>query len=177
MPITEDAKELLRERLKIARQAKADKKNKIAEAINKSTNVEKPVAQAEPVVVNKQPAPKVATEQVVAQAEPVSQVSSKVEVEKPTDSATTLPKAKKVSKPSEYVEKSPKVVKQKNKYAKLVFYQEPTNKKMKKLTKIMDNSSSDTDDDFNYKAPVSQETSSQQLHYNKLSQLSRMIFD
>jgi hypothetical protein len=163
MPISEDAKDLLRERLKLARQAKLDKKNKVAEALNKTApteNVKPPsaeneVKEATPTVVNK---PSVAIDQ-------------------PIDSVAILPKASKVAKSPKASpkKKSPKVAK--TKYAKLVFYQEPTQKKMKKLTKIMDESSESEDEDFHYKAPPVQETTSRQLQYNKISQLSRMIFD
>lgn len=170
MPITEDAKDLLRERLKLARQAKLDKKNKVAEAINKTEKVEpKPVVQ-----------PATGTVQPVDNPAKVEVTSVQVEVEKPTDSATTLPKAKKVQLPksNEVDSQIANVNKQKkSKYAKLVFYQEPTSKKMKKLTKIMDDSSDSEDSAFHYKNEPVQETSSQQLQYNKLSQLSRMIFD
>lgn len=170
MPITEDAKDLLRERLKLARQAKLDKKNKVAEAINKTEKVEPKL-----VVL-----PATGTVQPVDNPAKVEVTSVQVEVEKPTDSATTLPKAKKVQLPksNEVDSQIANVNKQKkSKYAKLVFYQEPTSKKMKKLTKIMDDSSDSEDSAFHYKNEPVQETSSQQLQYNKLSQLSRMIFD
>jgi hypothetical protein len=163
MPISEDAKDLLRERLKLARQAKLDKKNKVAEALNKTAptenvkpqSAENEVKVEQPTVVNK---PSVAIDQ-------------------PIDSVAILPKASKVAKSPKASpkKKSPKVAK--TKYAKLVFYQEPTQKKMKKLTKIMDDSSDSEDEDFHYKPPPVQETTSRQLQYNKISQLSRMIFD
>tara|TARA_R110000868_G_scaffold411754_1_gene708874 strand:+ start:11259 stop:11801 length:543 start_codon:yes stop_codon:yes gene_type:complete len=180
MPITEDAKDLLRERLKVARQAKLDKKNKVTEALNKP--VAPPPAPA--IVAAKPPAAEHAPE--VAPLTPAVETKPTVAINQPIDSVAILPKASKGSvanKPP--LERglaglpSPKapVVKAKNKYAKLVFYQEPTSKKMKKLTKLMDNSSDSEDDDFHYKPPPVQQTSSQQLHYNKISQLSRMIFD
>jgi len=173
MPITEDAKDLLRERLKLARQAKLDKKNKVAEALNK------PVAPPTPAIVAAKP-PSAENEPQVAPLTPVvEQTKPSVAINQPTDSVAILPKA---SKAKSSKENSPK--KAKNKYAKLVFYQEPTSKKMKKLTKLMDNSSDSEDKDFHYKqAPVKETTSEQlefnsrQLQYNKISQLSRMIFD
>lgn len=174
MPITEDAKDLLRERLKLARQAKLDKKNKVAEALNK------PVAPPAPAIVAAKPSAE--NEPQVAPLTPaavVEQTKPSVAINQPTDSVAILPKA---SKAKSSKENSPK--KAKNKYAKLVFYQEPTSKKMKKLTKLMDNSSDSEDKDFHYKqAPVKETTSEQlefnsrQLQYNKISQLSRMIFD
>lgn len=180
MPITEDAKDLLRERLKLARQAKLDKKNKVAEALNK------PVAPPAPAIVAATPSaenePQVAplTPAAVVETTKPSVASEATRgINQPTDSVAILPKA---SKAKSSKENSPK--KAKNKYAKLVFYQEPTSKKMKKLTKLMDNSSDSEDKDFHYKqAPVKETTSEQlefnsrQLQYNKISQLSRMIFD
>ena len=170
MPITEDAKDLLRERLKVARQAKLDKKNKVTEALNKP--VAPPPAPA--IVAAKPPAAEHAPE--VAPLTPALETKPTVAINQPIDSVAILPKASKGSVANKPSPKAP-VVKAKNKYAKLVFYQEPTSKKMKKLTKLMDNSSDSEDDDFHYKPAPVQQTSSQQLQYNKISQLSRMIFD
>jgi len=169
MPITEDAKDLLRERLKLARQAKLDKKNKVTEAINKT-------APSAPVIVAAKPPAAEYAPEVAPLTPAIEQTKPPVAINQPIDSVAILPKASKVAKsPKASQQKSPKV--SKTKYAKLVFYQEPNSKKMKKLTKLMDNSSDSEDEDFHYKPPPVQDTTSRQLQYNKISQLSRMIFD
>jgi len=114
MPLSEEQKQVLRDRMKLAREAKVAKKKLVQEIV------------AEPKVEPK-PQPKV---------EPVVEIP----FEEP------LPKPKAVPKASVPTAPEPKVDKPaKTKYAKLVFYQEPTAKKMKKLSKVLESSSDDDD--------------------------------
>ena len=164
MPISEEAKQVLRERLKLAREAKVNKKNKVEQVVKESVE---PTAPKVPVVV---PLP----------LETVKEQPKPLDLNSPTDSVPiSKPMVKKAvvkqatSQPID-IPKEPK-----KKYAKLVFYQEPgSNKKIKKLTKVLENSSSDeTDDDFYQTPPPTQQTTDRQLQYNRMSQLSKMIFD
>jgi hypothetical protein len=164
MPISEEAKQVLRERLKLAREAKITKKNKVEQVVKESVE---PTAPKVPVVV---PLP----------LETVKEQPKPLDLNSPTDSVPiSKPMVKKAvgnqakSQPID-IPKEPK-----KKYAKLVFYQEPgSNKKIKKLTKVLENSSSDeTDEDFYQAPPPPQQTTDRQLQYNRMSQLSKMIFD
>jgi hypothetical protein len=164
MPISEEAKQVLRERLKLAREAKLNKKNKVEQVVKESVE---PTAPKVPVVV---PLP----------LETVKEQPKPLDLNSPTDSVPiSKPMVKKAvvkQAPSQPIDipKEPK-----KKYAKLVFYQEPgSNKKIKKLTKVLENSSSDeTDEDFYQTPPQTQQTTDRQLQYNRMSQLSKMIFD
>jgi len=167
MPISEEAKQVLRERLKLAREAKITKKNKVEQVVKES------VAVVEPTAPTKAPMPL-----ETAKEEPKPLV-----LNPPTDSVPiSKPMVKKavVKQATSQPIDIPQVPKEpKKKYAKLVFYQEPgSNKKIKKLTKVLENSSSDeTDEDFYQAPPPPQQTTDRQLQYNRMSQLSKMIFD
>ena len=170
MPISEEAKQVLRERLKLAREAKITKKNKVEQVVKESVE---PTAPKVPVVA---PLP---LETVKEQPKPLdlNSPTDSVPISKPMVKKAVANQAKSqpIDIPKVEIPKEPK-----KKYAKLVFYQEPgSNKKIKKLTKVLENSSSDeTDEDFNYQAPPPpQQTTDRQLQYNRMSQLSKMIFD
>jgi len=170
MPISEEAKQVLRERLKLAREAKVNKKNKVEQVVKESVE---PTAPKVPVVV---PLP---LETVKEQPKPLdlNSPTDSVPISKPMVKKAVVKQAQ--SQPID-IPKEPKEPKEpKKKYAKLVFYQEPgSNKKIKKLTKVLENSSSDeTDEDFYQTPPQTQQTTDRQLQYNRMSQLSKMIFD
>jgi len=159
MPLDEQAKQVLRERLKIAREAKEAKKSKVAQAI-------------------KEPVPSQPQEPVLSKPIVMPQ---EVVVPEPVVEAPITTKVAKSAKKSEVVEEKVKQVKPvKTKYAKLVFYQEPSsNKKIKKLAKVLEQSSdSDSEDkDFAHVEPKTQPTMDRQLQYNRISHLSKSFFD
>jgi hypothetical protein len=103
-----------------------------------------------------------------------------VDATAPRDAPITA-KVTKSAKKSEVVDEKNKPVKPlKTKYAKLVFYSEPTsNKKIKKLTKVLEQSSdSDSEDkDFAHIEPKTQPTMDRQLQLNRISHLSKAFFD
>ena len=170
MPLDEQAKQVLRERLKIAREAKEAKKAKVAQAIK------------EPAPVPSQPAPVIAPIAVPSQPSAPTLVLPPpvVDATAPRDAPITT-KVAKSAKKSEIVEEKVKTIKPaKTKYAKLVFYQEPSsNKKIKKLAKVLEQSSdSDSEDrDFAHVEPKPQPTMDRQLQYNRISHLSKAFFD
>jgi len=180
-PLTQEQKDALVLRLKIAREAKekkmaeqhvekikklkAKEKEEIKEAgieIEEPKAKEPPKVQTEPKALP--PAPKVVPEQVAPEVEQLK---------------TEIPKvAAKVKSPK----KSPKATKAgKEKYAKLVFYKEPSAKKMKKMQSVL-GLSSDSEDEEVVKPPpraVPQLDLNQQkkLQYEKLSKLAHHFFD
>ncbi len=172
MPLDEQAKQVLRERLKIAREAKEAKKSKVAQAIKEAvpSTPQEPVL-SKPVVM---PQPSEPSPPELVLPPPV------VDVTAPRDAPITT-KVAKSAKKSEAVEEKVKHVKPvKTKYAKLVFYQEPSsNKKIKKLAKVLEQSSdSDSEDkDFAHVEPKPQPTMDRQLQYNRISHLSKAFFD
>jgi len=121
--VSEEQKEILKERLKKARIAKIEKKNQIKE-INKDKTVIVPKVDVPKVDVPKVDVPKVEVDVDVPKVfEPVSE-------------------PKKTPKPREpRAEKSDP----KQKYAKLVFYTEPNGRKLKKLSNLISNDDSDSD--------------------------------
>jgi hypothetical protein len=172
MPLDEQSKQVLRERLKIAREAKEAKKSKVAQAIKEAvpSTPQEPVL-SKPVVM---PQPSVPSPPELVLPPPV------VDATAPRDAPITAKVAKSARK-SEVVEEKVKQVKPvKTKYAKLVFYQEPSsNKKIKKLAKVLEQSSdSDSEDkDFAHVEPKTQPTMDRQLQYNRISHLSKSFFD
>jgi len=178
-PLTQEQKDALVLRLKIAREAKEKKmaeqhvekikklKAKEKEEIKEAgIEVEEPKAKEPPKVEPKakEVAPKVVPEQAAPEVEQLK---------------TEIPKvAAKVKSPK----KSPKVTKAgKEKYAKLVFYKEPSAKKMKKMQSVL-GLSSDSEDEEVVKPPpraVPQLDLNQQkkLQYEKLSKLAHHFFD
>lgn len=162
MPISEEQKQILRERLKGARQVKINKKAKVNEIVKQVEIL--PVA---PVI---SPAP--------TPVEPLPQVALQPHHSDAPIAVKVKRAARKTDVSESVAHKEPKSAKPK--YAKLVFYQEPSsNKKIKKLAKVLEQSSDsdDTDGDFYPEQPKSQPTSDAQLRYNRISQLSRAFFD
>jgi len=165
--LSEEAKQVLRERLKIAREAKEAKKSKVKEA-TKEVVVPTVPAPTPPAPAPTPPAPELVLPPPV------------VDATAPRDAPITT-KVTKSAKKSEVVDEKNKPVKPlKTKYAKLVFYSEPTsNKKIKKLTKVLEQSSdSDSEDkDFAHIEPKAQPTMDRQLQLNRISHLSKAFFD
>jgi hypothetical protein len=166
MPLSDEQKQILRERLKGARQVKINKKAKVNELVKQVEILPvAPVITAAPTPV--EPLPQVALQPHHSDAPiavKVKRAARKIDVNEPV------------------AQKEPKSAKPK--YAKLVFYQEPSsNKKIKKLAKVLEQSSDDSDDtdsDFYPEQPKPQPTSESQLaqlRYNRISQLSRAFFD
>ena len=121
MPLSNEQKEVLRERMKIAREAKLAKKQAVKEVVEEVKEVEKP----KPVELKPAPVKEIPFEEPLPSARIVKNKSPKAKADKPA----------------------------KTKYAKLVFYQEPTAKKMKKLSKVLEDSSSD-DEEVKVKTPA-----------------------
>lgn len=162
MVLSEEAKQVLRERLKIAREAKEAKKSKVKEATKE-------------VVSQPPPAPVIQPQPIMAVPTPLV-----VDATAPRDAPITTKVEKHTKNHDKPVETNKPVKPLKTKYAKLVFYSEPTsNKKIKKLTKVLEQSSdSDSEDkDFAHVAPKTQPTMDRQLQYNKISHLSKAFFD
>lgn len=147
MPLSDEQKQVLRERMKLAREAKVAKKNLVKEIIEEPKPAEAPVPKPEVVEIP-------------------------FEEELPKPKASKPIKINNPDKPA------------KTKYAKLVFYQEPTAKKMKKLSKVLENSSSDEDDVVVVKPKVSLPVSKPQpvvderkAELDKMKRLSAAFFD
>ena len=159
MPIDDAQKEVLRKRLELARASKVAKKQKINDV------VQAPKAE---VVDAEAPEPK----QVQEEKEPVI---TKV-IEKAPPPLVELPKKK---------AKEDK----KDRYAKLVFYKDPSQKTIKKMTSIL--ASSDDDEPPAEKAPVKQvniapptpqikpqpQADPRLLRQQQISNLSKRFFD
>jgi len=166
--LSEEAKQVLRERLKIAREAKEAKKSKVKEATKEVVVSTPSVPKPTPAPAPTPPAPELVLPPPV------------VDATTPRDVPITT-KVTKSAKKSEVVDEKNKSVKPlKTKYAKLVFYSEPTsNKKIKKLTKVLEQSSdSESEDkDFAHIEPKAQPTMDRQLQLNRISHLSKAFFD
>lgn len=162
MPLSDEAKQVLRERLKIAREAKEAKKSRVKEATKE-------------VVSQPPPAPVIQPQPIMAVPTPLV-----VDATAPRDAPITTKVERHTKNHDKLVETNKPVKPLKTKYAKLVFYSEPTsNKKIKKLTKVLEQSSdSDSEDqDFAHVEPKTQPTMDRQLQYNKISHLSKAFFD
>jgi hypothetical protein len=160
MPLSAEQKEVLRERMAKAREAKIAKKTKNAE-----------VMEAKPT-----PPPTPAPEPVKApEPQAPSQVWSRPRHEplpEPEPIAAKTPRSKPVKIPAPEPEK-------KTKYAKLVFYQEPgNNKKIKKLTKVLEQSSSEDEQEPVVVTPAPEPVvEDPNARYKKLARMSRLFFD
>jgi hypothetical protein len=127
--VSEEQKEILKERLKKARIAKIEKKGQI-----KDINKEK-----------KQPEIAVITKEIEPSSTSPSEVPSEVRPSEPID-IPTKPKLKKEPSYARPIEISSQAKDSKQKYAKLVFYSEPNGKKLKKLSNLItDESDSDNE--------------------------------
>ena len=165
-PLTEEQKNALIERLKKAREAKqAEEDNKIAEKKSKAEKKIKPKEVEEKPVETvpkvSEPVPK------AAPSVPVPKAPVPVEVEQPV-----IPKAPQLK---------PKPAKEK--YAKLVFYKEPSAKKLKRMQSMMGVSSDDDDEvevkpkAASAKVPELDHNEQKKLQYQKLSNLAHHFFD
>jgi len=184
MPITEQERQQLRDRLKAAREAKALKQKKVQATTEESAQ--------EP------PTP------IIAPVKPVNDLLAELDAYQPPKEKkiilkepkeTKEPKEPKESKPEE-PKPVPKEKEKKKKYAKLVFYEAPTDKKqLKQLARALGGNaglSSDEEEDTPAQkkvwsrprheplpepvAVVPQEDP-RQARMKKLSQMSRMFFD
>jgi len=155
MPLSEEQKQVLRDRMKLAREAKVAKKKLVQEIVAEPKPEPKPEPKVEPKVEPK----------------PVVEIPFEEPLPKPKAlSKAPVPEAK-LEKPA------------KTKYAKLVFYQEPTAKKMKKLSKVLE-SSSDEDDVVVVKPKVSFPVAKPQpvvderkAELDKMKRISAAFFD
>jgi len=173
-PLTEEQKNALIERLKKAREAKQLEEEQKQEQKAKK---EKKTKEKE---VEEKPVPPV----------PEPPVPVKVAMDAKgscVDKVTEMPKAP-VLKAQKSPKKSPKAAKPpKEKYAKLVFYKEPSSKKLKKMQSVLGVSSDDEDDEpksMAVKPKVAAVASVQvdpnearKLQYQKLSNLAHHFFD
>lgn len=173
-PLTEEQKNALIERLKKAREAKQlEEEQKQEQKAKKEKKTKEKEVEEKPVPsLPEPPVPvKVATDDKVSCAAKV----------------TEMPKAP-VLKAQKSPKKSPKAAKPpKEKYAKLVFYKEPSSKKLKKMQSVLGVSSDDEDDEpksMAVKPKVAAVTSVQvdpnearKLQYQKLSNLAHHFFD
>ena len=162
MPLSAEQKAILKERMAKAREAKQAKKAKIAEIIEKPKEPE--------------PAPAPAPVPVAVQIIPPSE-----QVKPPKSKPIKIPKQV-VDEDMSQTPSTPKAQAGKNKYAKLVFYQEPgNNKKIKKLTKVLEESSSEDEAPVEQpRAPVEPpkpQVDEAQQRYQKLAKMSRLFFD
>lgn len=178
MPITEQERQQLRDRLKAAREAKALKAKKVQAAEEQAQ--EPPTA---PVIAPVKP--QVNVNELLAQLDAYEPVP-------------TAPKKPVPTTHSKEPEHKPKEKEKKKKYAKLVFYEAPTDKKqLKQLARALGGGQSDSEEEDEAKqrvwsrprhealpepapvpvpAPVLQEDP-RQARMKKLNQMSRMFFD
>ena len=128
--VSEEQKEILKERLKKARIAKIEKKGQIKDINNKEKKEPPNVPLSEIIKV----------EPLASEVKPVEVSPVEVTPSEPID-IPTKPKPKKTT------EAKPVPLEQsKQKYAKLVFYSEPNGKKLKKLSNLItDESDSDNE--------------------------------
>jgi len=165
MPLSAEQKAILKERMAKAREAKQAKKAKIAEIIEKPKEAE-PAAPA--------PAPVPVAVQIIPPSEqPKPNRSKPIKIPKQV-----------VDEDTSITPSTPKAQAGKSKYAKLVFYQEPgNNKKIKKLTKVLEESSSDdeapveTPKVAQVAEPPKPQVDEAQQRYQKLAKMSRLFFD
>lgn len=165
MPLSAEQKEVLRERMAKAREAKVAKKTKNAAVME--AKPEPPVEPPKPVVVEQVQAPS----QVWSRPrhEPLDQPPS---VAEPVVAKTPRSKPIKIPTAEPSAEK-------KTKYAKLVFYQEPgSNKKIKKLTKVLEQSDSEEEKEpVVVQTPAPEPVVDPNARYKKLATISRLFFD
>lgn len=162
MPLSTEQKEVLKERMAKAREAKVAKKVKIAQVME---------AKPEPVV---EPPKAPVIEPVKAPEQVWSRPRHEPLDQPPTVAETIIP----VKTPRKPV-KAPTNEEKKTKYAKLVFYQEPgSNKKIKKLTKVLEQSSSeDEEEPVVVQPPPPEPVVDPNARYKKLAKMSRLFFD
>jgi hypothetical protein len=169
MPIDDAQKEVLRKRLELARASKVAKKQKINDV------VQAPKAE----VVEEEPEPKQVQEEKES-------VITKV-IEKAPQPLVELPKKVKAKEDTEGA------FSKKDRYAKLVFYKDPSQKTIKKMTSIL--ASSDDDEPptgtatYGEKAPAKQvniapptpqvkpQPDPRLLRQQQISNLSKRFFD
>lgn len=164
MPLSAEQKEILKERMKLAREAKVAKKAKNVSVIE--SKQPEPVAAVAPVVV-------------APVEKPVEKVWSRPRHEPLPEETQKLPVKTPRSKPIKIPTVEQKETK--TKYAKLVFYQEPgNNKKIKKLTKVLEQSSSDEEEPapvVETKVQPTPQVVDPEERYKKLARMSRLFFD
>jgi hypothetical protein len=163
MPLSAEQKEVLRERMAKAREAKVAKKVKIAKVMEPA-----PEPAPEPIRGRQdEPEP-----EPVKQVEKVWSKPRHEPLDEPQEPAPAkTPRSKPIKIPEPEKEK-------KTKYAKLVFYQEPgNNKKIKKLTKVLEQSSSEDEQEPVVVPQVIEEPVDPNARYKKLARMSRLFFD
>jgi hypothetical protein len=164
MPLSAEQKEVLRERMAKAREAKVAKKVKIAK-----------VMEPAPAAPEPEPEPVKQVEKVWSKPrhEPLKGRQDEP-LEEPEQAAIAkTPRSKPIKIPTAEPEKE-----KKTKYAKLVFYQEPgNNKKIKKLTKVLEQSSSEDEQEPVVVPQVVEEPVDPNARYKKLARMSRLFFD
>jgi hypothetical protein len=158
MPLSAEQKEVLRERMAKAREAKVAKKVKIAKVMEPMPAAPAPEPEPEPV----------------KQVEKVWSKPRHEPLDEPQEPAPAkTPRSKPIKIPTAEPEKE-----KKTKYAKLVFYQEPgNNKKIKKLTKVLEQSSSEDEQEPVVVPQVVEEPVDPNARYKKLARMSRLFFD
>ena len=158
MPLSAEQKEVLRERMAKAREAKVAKKVKIAKVMEPAPEPAAPEPEPEPV----------------KQVEKVWSKPRHEPLDEPEQAAIAkTPRSKPIKIPTAEPEKE-----KKTKYAKLVFYQEPgNNKKIKKLTKVLEQSSSEDEQEPVVVPQVIEEPVDPNARYKKLARMSRLFFD
>jgi hypothetical protein len=174
MPITEQERQQLRDRLKAAREAKAAKQAKKVPAADEQAQEPPPA----PVIA---PTPK-----------PVNDLLAELDAYQP-------PPKKTVPKEPKEPEPKPKDKEKKKKYAKLVFYEAPTDKKqLKQLARALGGNAGLSSDEEEDKPPAQKvwtrprheplsepapaptpvpQEDPRQARMKKLNQMSRMFFD
>lgn len=179
MPITEQERQQLRDRLKAAREAKALKAKKVPAAEEQAQ--EPPTA---PVIAPVKP--------------PVNELLAQLDAYEPVPTAKKPVPTAQSKEPEHKTVPVAKEKEKKKKYAKLVFYEAPTDKKqLKQLARALGGGQSDSEEEDEAKqrvwsrprhealpepapvpvpAPVPQEDP-RQARMKKLNQMSRMFFD
>jgi hypothetical protein len=132
--VSEEQKEILKERLKKARIAKIEKKGQI-----KDINKEKKQPQNVPLAENP-------TSEDTNEMKPSSVIPSEIPVSKPMDIPIEVKQQVKPPREAKQPKQPSEAKDSKQKYAKLVFYSEPNGKKLKKLSNLItDESDSDNE--------------------------------
>lgn len=165
MPLSAEQKEVLRERMAKAREAKVAKKVKISKVMEPAPE---PAAALEP-----EPIKQVEKVWSKPRHEPLDEPHKGRQDEPQEPAPAKTPRSKPIKIPTAEPEKE-----KKTKYAKLVFYQEPgNNKKIKKLTKVLEQSSSEDEQEPVVVPQVVEEPVDPNARYKKLARMSRLFFD
>jgi hypothetical protein len=126
--VSEEQKEILKERLKKARIAKIEKKGQIKDINKEKKQPENP------------------TSEDTNEMKPSSVIPSEIPVSKPMDIPIEVKQQVKPPREAKQPKQPSEAKDSKQKYAKLVFYSEPNGKKLKKLSNLItDESDSDNE--------------------------------